>query len=88
MAGSFGYARDHYDVSRRSANASCSPPSGQAEGDVVVAAGTSCRHQIHDFTGETALHPAYSPFADTLPTSLDFHSDDLAWFLSIALVSR
>jgi hypothetical protein len=28
------------------------------EGAVVVAAGTSCRHQINDFTGETAMHPA------------------------------
>jgi hypothetical protein len=25
---------------------------------VVVAAGTSCRHQIHDFTGVDAVHPA------------------------------
>jgi len=27
-------------------------------GAVVVAAGTSCRHQIADFTGESAVHPA------------------------------
>jgi hypothetical protein len=27
-------------------------------GAVVVAAGTSCRHQIADFTGERAVHPA------------------------------
>jgi hypothetical protein len=25
---------------------------------VIVAAGTSCRHQIHDFTAATAVHPA------------------------------
>jgi len=30
----------------------------KAEGSVVVAAGTSCRHQIADFTGEEAIHPA------------------------------
>ena len=27
-------------------------------GAVVVAAGTSCRHQVKDFTGERAVHPA------------------------------
>ena len=33
------------------------PPQPVVE-TVVVAPGTSCRHQIHDFTGETATHPA------------------------------
>ena len=28
-----------------------------AEGDVIAATGTSCRHQIHDLTGRRALHP-------------------------------
>ena len=42
-----------------SANASCFPAvRSKADGSVVVAAGTSCRHQIADFTGETAVHPA------------------------------
>jgi hypothetical protein len=30
----------------------------RGEGTVIVAAGTSCRHQIHDFTGVEAVHPA------------------------------
>ena len=42
-----------------SASGSSSPPCAAArEGTVVVAAGTSCRHQIHDFTGVEAVHPA------------------------------
>jgi FAD/FMN-containing dehydrogenase/Fe-S oxidoreductase len=59
MAGSFGYARDHYDLSRAIGERKLfpavrsKPPTG-----VVVAAGTSCRHQIQDFTGEHAVHPA------------------------------
>jgi len=59
MAGSFGYARDHYDVSRAIGERRLFPAVRQKpEGAVVVAAGTSCRHQIHDFTSEAALHPA------------------------------
>jgi Fe-S oxidoreductase len=59
MAGSFGYAKDHYDVSRDigelklfPAARALSPPS------VLVAAGTSCRHQVAHFTGVEAQHPA------------------------------
>jgi FAD/FMN-containing dehydrogenase/Fe-S oxidoreductase len=59
MAGSFGYSRDHYEVSRVIGERKLFPAvRGKAAGAVVVAAGTSCRHQIADFTGETALHPA------------------------------
>ena len=59
MAGSFGYSRDHYDVSRAIGERKLFPAvRSRAEGSVVVAAGTSCRHQIADFTGDTAVHPA------------------------------
>jgi Fe-S oxidoreductase len=59
MAGSFGYARDHYDVSRAIGERKLFPAiRGKQRGAVVVAAGTSCRHQIADFTGEQAVHPA------------------------------
>jgi Fe-S oxidoreductase len=51
MAGAFGYAASHYDVSRRMAEASLLPAVRAAERDtLVVADGTSCRHQIHDLT--------------------------------------
>jgi FAD/FMN-containing dehydrogenase/Fe-S oxidoreductase len=59
MAGSFGYSHDHYDVSRKIGERKLFPAvRNKGDDAVVVAAGTSCRHQITDFTGETAIHPA------------------------------
>jgi Fe-S oxidoreductase len=59
MAGGFGYAREHFDVSRAIAERKLLPALRQkASGAVVVAAGTSCRHQVLDFADERALHPA------------------------------
>ena len=59
MAGSFGYSKDHYDVSRAIGERKLFPQiRGAAAPAVIVAAGTSCRHQIHDFTGVSAVHPA------------------------------
>ena len=59
MAGSFGYTRDHYDVSRAIAERKLVPAAqAMAPGSVLVAAGTSCRHQVADFAGVTAMHPA------------------------------
>lgn len=59
MAGSFGYTRDHYDVSKAIGERKLLP-AARALGpdDVLVAAGTSCRHQVADLAGVTALHPA------------------------------
>jgi Fe-S oxidoreductase len=59
MAGSFGYAREHYDVSRAIGERRLFPAvRNKPAGAVVVAGGTSCRHQLADFTGDTAVHPA------------------------------
>src|SRR5262245_9679048 len=59
MAGSFGYAKTHYDVSQAIGERKLFPSiRAKAANAVVVAAGTSCRHQIHDFTGQSAVHPA------------------------------
>jgi Fe-S oxidoreductase len=59
MAGSFGYAREHYEVSRAIGERKLFPAvRNKPAGAVVVAAGTSCRHQIADFAGESAVHPA------------------------------
>ena len=59
MAGSFGYGRDHYEVSKAIGERSLFPAVRVGGANtVVVAAGTSCRHQIHDFTGVEAVHPA------------------------------
>jgi FAD/FMN-containing dehydrogenase len=58
MAGSFGYEAAHYDVSMRMAELSLLPAVRAAgEGTLVVAGGTSCRHQIADaLPGRRALH--------------------------------
>ncbi|MBI4522110.1 MAG: FAD-binding protein, partial [Gemmatimonadetes bacterium] len=59
MAGSFGYTKDHFDVSRQMAERRLLPAVRSRRPDeVVVAAGTSCRHQVKDFTGDEAVHPA------------------------------
>jgi FAD/FMN-containing dehydrogenase/Fe-S oxidoreductase len=60
MAGSFGYERDHYDVSRAIGERRLFPAvRARPAGAIVVAAGFSCRHQIEHFTGVEALHPAF-----------------------------
>ena len=59
MAGSFGYVRDHYDVSRAIGERRLLPAARDMKpGSVLVASGVSCRHQVEDFTGARALHPA------------------------------
>jgi Fe-S oxidoreductase len=59
MAGSFGYLRAHYDVSRAIGERRLLPAARALdEGSVLVASGTSCRQQVADFTGKRALHAA------------------------------
>jgi Fe-S oxidoreductase len=59
MAGSFGYAATTIDVSLAMGELSLLPTVRQAPDDaIIVADGTSCRHQIHDGTGRQALHVA------------------------------
>jgi Fe-S oxidoreductase len=59
MAGSFGYAKEHYEVSVSIANRKLLPAvKSMQAGDVLVAPGTSCRHQVADLAGAVALHPA------------------------------
>ncbi len=58
MAGSFGYEARHHDVSMHMAELSLLPAVRRAPDAIVVADGTSCRHQIADGAGRTALHVA------------------------------
>ena len=59
MAGSFGYAREHYEVSRLIGERKLLPAArAMRPGSVLVAPGTSCREQVRHFTGVEALHPA------------------------------
>jgi Fe-S oxidoreductase len=59
MAGSFGYEAEHFDVSMKMAEASLLPKVRAADAEtLIVAGGTSCRHQIYDGAQRTALHVA------------------------------
>ncbi len=59
MAGSFGYARDRFDVSKAIGERRLLPAArAMAPGTVLVASGVSCRHQVEDFTQAHAVHPA------------------------------
>ncbi len=58
MAGSFGYEKEHYEISMRIGENSLFPAVRKSEKSVIISAnGTSCRHQIKDGTGRQALHP-------------------------------
>ncbi len=59
MAGAFGYGAETYDASIAMAEASLLPAARKAAPDtLIVADGTSCRHQIKDGSGRHALHVA------------------------------
>jgi FAD/FMN-containing dehydrogenase/Fe-S oxidoreductase len=59
MAGSFGYEAEHYEISMRMAERSLLPAVRAAPQDALILAdGTSCRHQIADGTGRRAEHVA------------------------------
>lgn len=57
MAGSFGYEKEHYDISMKIGELVLFPAVRNAKDEIIVAPGTSCRHQIHDGTGREAIHP-------------------------------
>jgi FAD/FMN-containing dehydrogenase/Fe-S oxidoreductase len=59
MAGAFGYHADTASISRAMGEVSLLPAVRQASADaIIVADGTSCRHQIYDGTGRDAVHVA------------------------------
>jgi len=58
MAGSFGYEKEHYDLSMQIGELVLFPTVRKQPDEVIIAAaGTSCRHQIKDGTGRKAQHP-------------------------------
>ena len=59
MAGAFGYGAETYETSIAMGEAALLPKVRAADAEtLVVAGGTSCRHQIRDGAGREALHPA------------------------------
>ena len=58
MAGSFGYEKEHYQLSMQIGELDLFPAVRKASSDEIIAApGTSCRHHIEDGTGRKVLHP-------------------------------
>ncbi len=58
MAGSFGYEKEHYELSQKIGELVLFPEVRKAAPEVIISApGTSCRHQIEEGTGRKALHP-------------------------------
>jgi FAD/FMN-containing dehydrogenase/Fe-S oxidoreductase len=58
MAGSFGYEKEHYELSMKVGELVLFPEIRKAEPEMIISApGTSCRHQIKDGTGRKAYHP-------------------------------
>lgn len=58
MAGSFGYEKEHYEISMNIGGQTLFPAVKKASKKTIIAAnGTSCRHQIKDGTQREAKHP-------------------------------
>ena len=58
MAGSFGYEKEHYEISMQIGEDTLFPKIRATDKNVAIAAaGTSCRHQIYDGTNRKAQHP-------------------------------
>ncbi len=58
MAGSFGYEKEHYEISMQVGEQTLFPAVRKAsENTIIAAVGTSCRHQIMDGTQKEAVHP-------------------------------
>ncbi len=59
MAGAFGYEKEHYAISRKMAERRLVPEIRSAGRDaLIVAPGTSCRHQLQHYDIKRVLHPA------------------------------
>jgi len=70
MAGSFGYATEHFDVSAAIGERRLLPAARALSSDErLVASGVSCRHQVHDLAKTTASHPV--ELLAELSTALD-----------------
>ncbi len=68
MAGSFGYEKEHYDLSMKIGEMVLFPTVRKQPEDVIIAApGTSCRHQVKDGTGRKALHTVEVLYEALLP---------------------
>lgn len=71
MAGSFGFEKNHYDLSMQIGELALFPAIRKtAPADTIVASGTSCRQQILEGTGRQAIHPIQALFRSLKATSV------------------
>ncbi len=69
MAGSFGYEKEHYELSMKIGEMVLFPEVRKVESNTIIAApGTSCRHHIFDGTGKKAKHPVEIMYEALNPT--------------------
>ncbi len=57
MAGAFGFTADHFDISQEIGELALFPALRDDPDAILLAPGTSCRHQVRDALGREALHP-------------------------------
>lgn len=58
MAGSFGYEKEHYQLSMQIGELDLFPAVRKATSEeIITAPGTSCRHHMEEGTGRKAVHP-------------------------------
>jgi Fe-S oxidoreductase len=87
MAGAFGYGADTFDVSMEIAELSLLPAVRRADAQtLIVADGTSCRHQIKDGADRGAVHVA-RVLAMSLARAIQFkqpssHKGTIPWLIS------
>ncbi|MDB5221875.1 MAG: FAD-binding protein [Chitinophagaceae bacterium] len=70
MAGSFGYEKEHYELSMKIGELVLFPSVRHHADSIIAAPGTSCRHQVKDGTGRKALHPVEILWEAASPTLL------------------
>ncbi len=71
MAGSFGYEKEHYDLSVKIGDMVLFPAVKSAPAETIITApGTSCRHHITDQTGRKTVHPAEILYEALIPMNL------------------
>jgi FAD/FMN-containing dehydrogenase/Fe-S oxidoreductase len=58
MAGSFGYEKEHFELSKKVAHDSFIPTMNKLPSEAIISlSGTSCRHQLSDFSSKVGQHP-------------------------------
>ena len=78
MAGSFGYEKEHYNISQQIGELVLFPTIRNEKTETIIcASGTSCRHQIYDATNKKSLHPIEILWDALLSKNNPFPNDNI-----------